>query len=129
MSAGQGLVTKPSKYSVAETIERLENVLAGKGIKVFARIDHSGEAEKAGLKMLPAQVLIFGNPKAGTPLMVAEPTAAIDLPLKVLVWQDQEGRVWLSYNSPDYLKQRFGLTDDLIKNVGVIEILASQALA
>src|SRR5271166_3493660 len=129
MSAGQGLVTKPSKYSVAETLERMENVLAGKGVKLFARIDHSGEAEKAGLKMLPAQVLIFGNPKAGTPLMVAEPTAAIDLPLKVLVWQDQEGRVWLSYNSPDYLKQRFGLTEDLIKNVAVIEILASQALA
>jgi len=129
MSAGQGLVTKPSKYSVAETLERMENVLAGKGIKLFARIDHSGEAEKAGLRMLPAEVLIFGNPKAGTPLMVAEPTAAIDLPLKVLVWQDQEGRVWLSYNSPDYLKQRFGLTDDLIKNVGVIETLASQALA
>ena len=129
MSAGQGLVTKPSKYSVAETLERMENVLAGKGVKLFARIDHSGEAEKAGLKMLPAQVLIFGNPKAGTPLMVAEPTAAIDLPLKVLVWQDQEGRVWLSYNSPDYLKQRFGLTDDLIKNVAVIEVLSSQALA
>lgn len=105
-AADTGLVTKASKYSVADTVTRLEAVLKSSGMTVFARIDHRAEAEKVGLTMRPAQVIIFGNPKGGTPLMVASPTVAIDLPLKALVWEDAGGRVWLSYNAAAYLKSR-----------------------
>src|SRR5271170_8048826 len=111
-----GFVSKPSKYSVPETISRLSAILKAKGIAIFALVDHSGEAEKAGLKMRPTQLLIFGNPKGGTPLMLAAPSVAIDLPLKALVWQDEGGKVWLSFNSPDYLQQRHGFPIELEKN-------------
>ena len=125
MKAGEGIISKASKYSVAETLDRVEAVLRGKAITVFARVDHSGEAEKVGLKMRPTQLLIFGNPKGGTPVMVAAPLAAIDLPLKALAWQDDDGKVWLSYNDPEYLRKRFGLTEEEIKTIagigGVIE--------
>jgi uncharacterized protein (DUF302 family) len=94
---------------------------------VFALIDHSGEAEKVGLKMLPTKLVIFGNPKAGTPLMLAAPSSAIDLPLKILIWEDGQGKVWLSYNSPEYLKQRHGLPQELMQNITIIEMLASKA--
>jgi uncharacterized protein (DUF302 family) len=124
-----GFVSKPSKYSVPETIARLSAILKTKGIAIFALVDHSGEADKAGLKMRPTQLLIFGNPKGGTPLMLAAPSVAIDLPLKALVWQDEEGKVWLSFNSPDYLQQRHGFPADLEKNISVIEPLLDQALA
>jgi uncharacterized protein (DUF302 family) len=124
-----GFVSKPSKYSVTETISRLSAILKAKGIAVFALVDHSGEAEKAGLKMRPTQLLIFGNPKGGTPLMLAAPSVAIDLPLKALVWQDEGGKVWLSFNSPDYLQQRHGFPIELEKNIAVIEPLFDQALA
>jgi len=100
-----------------------------KGVAIFALIDHSGEAEKAGLKMRPTQLLIFGNPKGGTPLMLAAPSTAIDLPLKALVWEDADGKVWLSYNSPDYLQQRHGFPVDLEKNIAAIEPLLAQAVA
>ncbi len=106
---GEGIITKPSKYSVDETLNRLQAALRGKGIKIFAEVDHSGEAEKVGLKMPPTRLLIFGDPKGGTPIMLAAPLAAIDLPVKALVWQDQEGKVWLSYNDSEYVRQRFGL--------------------
>jgi len=129
MQPGEGIITKPSKYSAGETIERLEKEIRSRGIQIFARIDHSGEAQKAGLSMPPAEVLIFGNPKAGTPLMLASPTSALDLPLKVLVWQDSSGRAWLSYNDPKYLQARFALTDALIKNIAGIEHLVDAALA
>ena len=126
MMTGEGIISKASKYSVVETLDRVENVLRTKGIYVFARVDHSGEAEKVGLKMRPTQLLIFGNPKGGTPVMVAAPLAAIDLPLKALAWQDDDGKVWLSYNDPEYLKKRFGLTDEQIKTIsgigGLIEL-------
>ena len=112
-----GMVHLSSSHSVLETLKRLETIVLAKGLTVFARIDHSGEAAKAGLEMRPTQVLIFGGPKSGTPLMVASPTIAIDLPLKALVWEDDEGKVWLSYNSPDYLKQRHGIPDALIPNI------------
>jgi uncharacterized protein (DUF302 family) len=112
-----GLIHIRSHYSVPETIKRLESVLAAKNLTVFARVDHSGEAEKVGLTMRPTQLIIFGNPKSGTPLMVASPTLAIDLPLKALAWEDTEGKVWLSYNSPDYLKQRHAIPDELVKNI------------
>src|SRR5580704_3456180 len=114
---GNGLLQVASKYSVDETVRRLEAVLGERGLTVFAVVDHSGEAEKAGLKMRPTKLVIFGSPKAGTPVMVAAPTIAIDLPLKVLVAQDVEGKVWVSYNSPEFLQQRHGVPEDLIKNI------------
>src|SRR5208283_4583156 len=97
-----GIIDVSSRYSVPETLARLQSILQEKAITVFALIDHSGEAEKVGLSMRPTQLLIFGSPKAGTPLMVAAPRLAIDLPLKALAWQDELGKVWLSYNSPEY---------------------------
>jgi uncharacterized protein (DUF302 family) len=126
---GEGLITKPSKYSVPETMHRLETALAAKNIKIFAHVDHSGEAEKAGLKMPPTQLLIFGNPKGGTPVMLASPTSAIDLPLKALVWQDAEGKVWLSYNDPAYIQRRFGLPDDVMKPLVGLSAILEQAIA
>jgi len=127
MQSGDGIITKPSKHSVPETLDQLETALREKGIKVFARVDHSGEAERAGMKMPPTQVLIFGNPKAGTPAMLAAPTSAIDLPLKALAWQDGDGKVWLSYNDVEYLKRRFGLTDDAVKGIAAAAPLIEQA--
>jgi uncharacterized protein (DUF302 family) len=129
MKAGEGIISKESKYSVPETLDRVDGLLQSKGIKIFVRVDHSGEAEKAGLKMPPTQLLIFGNPKGGTPVMLAAPTAAIDLPLKALAWQDGDGKVWLSYNDPEYLKRRFGLTDDQIKTIAGTGSLIEQALS
>jgi uncharacterized protein (DUF302 family) len=105
-AADNGLVTKTSKHSAADTVTRLEAVLKSSGMTVFARVDHRAEAEKVGLAMRPAHLLIFGNPKGGTPLMAASPTVAIDLPLKALVWEDAGGRVWLSHNTAAYLKSR-----------------------
>lgn len=128
-NSGEGIISKPSKYSVPETLHRLETILTAKGIKIFALVDHSGEAEKAGLKMPPTLLLIFGNPKGGTPVMLAAPTAAIDLPLKALAWQDANGQVWLSYNDPEYLKRRFGLTDDVMKPLAGMGGVIEQALA
>jgi uncharacterized protein (DUF302 family) len=123
-----GMVHLSSQYSVAETLKRIETVLQGRNLTVFARIDHSGEAEKVGLKMRPTQVIIFGSPKGGTPLMVAAPTVAIDLPLKGLVWEDAEGKVWVSYNSPDYLKQRHNIPDELVKNIAGVGALFEEAV-
>jgi len=124
-----GLISKPSTHSVPETIQRLSDLLKSKGVAIFALVDHSGEAEKTGLKMRPTQLLIFGNPKAGTPLMVAAPSIAIDLPLKALAWEDAGGNVWLSYNSPEYLQQRHGFPPDLEKNLAAVEPLFAQALS
>ena len=129
MSSIPGFISKLSPHSVPETIQRLSALLKSKGVAIFALIDHSGEAEKAGLKMRPTQLLIFGNPKGGTPLMLASPSTAIDLPLKALVWEDADGKVWLSYNSPDYLRQRHGFPADLEKNIAAIEPLLAQAIA
>ena len=123
-----GIVDVASRYSVPETLARLQTILEEKSIKIFALIDHSGEAEKSGLSMRPAQVLIFGNPKAGTPLMVAAPRTAIDLPLKALAWQDEEGKVWLSYNSPEYLRERHGFPAELVKNIDGISALIQKAV-
>ena len=125
---GNGLLQVASKYSVDETVQRFEAVLAERGIKVFVVIDHSGEAEKAGLKMRPTKVVIFGNPKSGTPVMVAAPTLAIDLPLKALICEDDGGKVWISYNSPEYLQQRHGVPEELIKNIAVAGALAAKAV-
>jgi uncharacterized protein (DUF302 family) len=126
--SGTGLTHLPSPYSVADTLARLESVIASKGLTIFARIDHSGEAAKVGLTMQPTELLLFGSPKSGTPLMVASPTLAIDLPLKALVWQDVEGAVWLSYNSPEYLQQRHTIPDALIKNISGIRSICEEAV-
>jgi uncharacterized protein (DUF302 family) len=128
MNTGNGIISKTSKYSVPETLHRLETALSSKGIKIFALVDHSGEAEKAGLKMPPTQLLIFGNPKGGTPVMLAAPTSAIDLPLKALAWQDGGGQVWLSYNDPAYFQQRFGVSDDVMKPLVGLGTLIEQAI-
>jgi uncharacterized protein (DUF302 family) len=128
MASGKGVVSKPSAHSVEETIDRLEGVLREKNIHVFARIDQRAEAEKAGLEMPAMELLIFGNPKGGTPLMLAEPTIGIDLPLKAMAWEDRDGKVWLSYNAPEYLQDRFSISEDLIKNISVIGALIEQAL-
>ena len=111
-----------------ETLQRLQSLLSARGVQLFALIDHSGEAEKVGLKMRPTKLLIFGNPKGGTPLMVAAPALAIDLPLKVLIAEDENGKTQVSYNSPEYLQQRHGVPEDLIKNIAVVGPLVAKAL-
>jgi YD repeat-containing protein len=131
LAGDNGLVSKPSKYPVAETITRLEGVLKTQGMTIFVRLDHQAEAEKVGLQMRPAQLLIFGNPKGGTPLMVASPTAAIDLPLKALAWEDARGQVWLSYNALSYLRTRHDIQgqDALITNLDrALDALTTKAL-
>jgi uncharacterized protein (DUF302 family) len=126
-TSGAGIVTIPSHQSMDETIEKLEQILQAKGVKLFALVDHGGEAEKAGLRMPPTKLLIFGNPKAGTPLMVASPSIAIDLPIKILVAEDSEGKVWISYNDPAYLQERHGLPAELVPNIAVVQALAAKA--
>jgi len=123
----EGIVTRSSNHSVDQTVDRLKHILEAKGVTLFALIDHSGEAEKVGMKMPPTKLAIFGSPKAGTPLMLAAPSIAIDLPLKILVWEDGQGKVWLSYNTAEYLKERHGLPQELLPNIAVVETLAAQA--
>lgn len=120
-----GIIERPSRYSVEETVNRLKNILQDKGIMLFVLVDHSGEAEKVGMKMPSTKLLIFGNPKAGTPLMLARPTIAIDLPLKILIREDAKGKVWVSYNSPSYLEERHHLPPNLLQNIAVVENLAA----
>jgi uncharacterized protein (DUF302 family) len=124
---GAGIVNKPSNHSVDQTVDKLKGMLQAKGVTLFALVDHSGEAEKVGMKMRPTKLLIFGSPKGGTPLMLAAPSVAIDFPLKILVWEDSQGKVWLSYNSPEYLKERHGLPADLLPNIAVVEMLVAKA--
>lgn len=125
---GSNLVTKPSHYSVSETIDRIEQAVTAKGMKVFARIDHSGEAKNVGLTMQPTQLLIFGNPKGGTALMAARPISAIDLPMKALAWEDAEGKVWLTYNSPDLLQERHGVPAELASKLNPVGTLLERAV-
>ena len=127
MQKEEGIVKIPSRHSVDETVGKLEAILKSKGVTLFARVDHSGEAEKVGMKMPPTKLLIFGNPKGGTPLMLAAPSAALDLPLKILVAENSEGKVWISYNSPAYLKERHGFPDNLLPNIAVVQALATAA--
>jgi uncharacterized protein (DUF302 family) len=122
-----GIVRVPSTHSVDETVERLEDILRSKGIALFALIDHSGEAERVGMKMRPTKLLLFGSPEAGTPLMLADPSIALDLPLKILVSQDAEGKVWLSYNSPEYLVQRHELPKNLSGVLSAVRAVAAGA--
>ncbi len=128
-SPGIGIVHLSSPYPVPETLQRLEAVLQSRGLTIFARVDHSGAAAKIAMNMRPTQLIIFGSPKGGTPLMVASPTLAIDLPLKALVWEDSEGKVWVSYNTAEYLQQRHRIPDELLKNIAVIGPLLQSVVA
>jgi uncharacterized protein (DUF302 family) len=127
VTVDNGIVNEPTSHSVDQTVERLEAILQAKGVTLFALVDHSGEAAKVGMKMRPTKLLILGNPKAGTPLMLAAPSSAIDLPLKMLVWEDDQGKVWISYNSSQYLQKRHGLPHELLTNIAVVEALAAKA--
>ena len=127
MQKEEGIIKIASRHSVDETVDKLTTILKSKGVTLFAVIDHSGEAEKVGLKMPHTKLLVFGSPKGGTPLMLASPSAAIDLPLKILVAEDSQGKVWISYNSPEYLKERHGLPQNLLSNIAVVETLATAA--
>jgi uncharacterized protein (DUF302 family) len=127
MEFDNGIVSIPSNHSVEQTVEKLKAMLQAKGVTLFALVDHSGEAEKAGLKMRPTKLLIFGSPKAGTPVMLAAPSSAIDLPLKILIAEDSRGKVLISYNSSAYLQRRHGLPEELVQNLSVIETLATKA--
>jgi len=122
-----GIIDERSRHSVEQAVERLMALLHTKGVTLFALVDHSGEAAKVGMKMPPTKLLIFGNPKAGTPLMLAAPSVAIDLPLKILVWEDAQGTTWLSYNSPAYLQARHGVPEALLPNIAVVETLVRAA--
>ena len=123
---GNGIKSLPSMHTVDQTVERLRTMLQAKGITLFAVVDHSGEADKAGIKMPPTRLLIFGNPGAGTPLMLAAPTSAIDLPLKMLIWQEDKDMTW---NDPAYLQARHGFPAELTNNIAAVGILAANAAA
>lgn len=122
-----GLVDVPSNHSVDETVEKLKGILQTKGITLFAVIDHSVEAAKVGMEMRPTKLLIFGNPKAGTLVMLASPSSAIDLPLKILIWEDAQGKTWVTHNSTAYLQQRHNLPSELLPNIAVIDAFAKMA--
>jgi uncharacterized protein (DUF302 family) len=126
-TSDQGIINKPSNHPVDQTVEKLKGILRAKSVTLFALVDHSGEAEKAGMKMRPTKLLIFGSPKAGTSVMLAAPSIAIDLPLKILIWEDSQGKVWVSYNNPAYLQGRHSVPQELLKNIAVVETFADQA--
>ncbi len=126
-SPDSGIVVLPSKHSVDETVRRIEGVLQARGVTLFAVVDHSGEAAKAGLAMPNTKLLIFGSPAAGTPLMVAAPSAALDLPLKLLVAEDAAGAVTIAWNDPGYLRRRHGFPVELMANISVVEKMAEIA--
>lgn len=123
----RGIINKPSRHSVDQTVEKLKGTLQAKGITLFALVDHSGEAEKVGMEMPATKLLIFGNPKVGTPIMLAAPSIALDLPLKILVWEDAEGKVWTSYNSAAYLQARHGVPEGFVQGLAVVDAIATQA--
>ena len=126
-ATSNGIISIPSRHDVDATLAKLKAILDNKGVKIFAVVDHSGEAEKAGLQMRNTKLVIFGSPKAGTPLMLASPTIALDLPMKILVWEDAAGKVWVTYNSVEFLRQRHNLTPELAANIAVIDTLAAKA--
>jgi len=126
-ASDRGIVNVPVQHSVDETVTRVRGILEAKGVTLFALVDHSGEAAKAGMAMPPTKLLIFGSPKAGTPVMLAAPSIAIDLPLKILVWQDPAGKVWISYNSVEYLRERHNVPANLLQNLSAVEAIAAKA--
>ncbi len=126
-SRGNGIIDTPSPHSADETVEKLKGILQAKGVTLFTLVDHSGEAEKVGLRMRPTKLLIFGSPKAGTPVMLAAPSSALDLPLKTLIWEDAQGRAWVTYNSPTYLQERHRLPPELVQSIAAVETFAAKA--
>lgn len=124
-----GIQQVASPYTVPETVQRLEAILAAKGIPILGKVNHSAGAIAAGLSMRPTELLIFGNAKAGTPIMLAAPSAALDLPLKALIWEDSSGAVWVSYNTPEYLQQRHHFPQELIANIAGIRALVEAAVS
>jgi uncharacterized protein (DUF302 family) len=126
-TSGQGIVRIPGNHSVDETLDRLKEILRTKGVTLFAVVDHSGEAARAGMQMPNTKLLIFGSPKAGTPVMLAAPSAALDLPLKILVAEDSAGKAWISYNDPRFLAERHGLPAELAKVLAAAGTLANAA--
>ena len=124
----EGIVTRPSQFSVEETLARLQQIIASRNLTLFAHIDHSGEARQVGLTMQEAHVLIFGNPKGGTPLMIASPLLALDLPLKVLIWQSAGKQVWVSTTGVAYLRDRYNIPQELAGNISVVDAIIQQAL-
>jgi uncharacterized protein (DUF302 family) len=128
LATDNGIVDTPSPYSLEQTVERLRNVLQARGLTLFALVDHSGEAEKVGLNMPPTRVLIFGSPKGGTPAMLAAPSIAIDLPLKALIAEDGGGKVWISYNAPEFLGRRHNLPDALWPNISAVGAIVEEAV-
>jgi uncharacterized protein (DUF302 family) len=121
-----GIVSLPGHHSVDATVEKLKAILEAKHVRLFALVDHSGEARKAGMQMPNTKLLIFGNPAGGTPAMLASPTLALDLPLKILVWEDAEGKVWITYNNVEYLRTRHNVPAELVANLALIEALAAR---
>ena len=124
-----GLRILPTQHSVPQVLQRVESLARARGLTVFAQIDFSGDAERSGAALLPTGLVILGNPKAGTPLMAATPTAAIDLPLKILAWQDAESRRWVAYNEAEYLRARHGFPAELLQNIAALGVLAAAAAA
>ena len=127
LSGGKGIIDTPSNHSVDQTVDKLKGILEAKGVTLFALVDHSGEAARVGMKMRPTKLLIFGSPKAGTSVMLAAPSSAIDLPLKILIREDDHGKVWVSYDSPEYLQERHGVPKELLQNIAAAETLAAKA--
>src|ERR1700689_3576625 len=127
VSTVAGLRILPTRHSVADALSRLESLAKARGLTVFARIDFSGDAARSGLTMRPTGLVLLGSPKAGTPLMVANPTVAIDLPLKVLAWEDAQGKTWMAYNEPEYLQARHHFPNELVKNIAALGALAASA--
>lgn len=124
-----GVITRSSPLELATTVQRLLDLIESKGLKLFALVDHSGEAARAGLTMNETKLLVFGSPAAGTPVMAAAPLAALDLPLKTLVWADSDGRVWISYNDPEYLRSRYDLSEDLAGRLAGVGPMVEAATA
>ena len=126
--SAEGVSSKLSQFSVPETVRRLEETVRAKGLTIFARIDHAGGAREVGLEMRDEQLIVFGNPRSGTPLMVARPLVGLELPLRVLVWRDAEGRVWVSYNESAFIARRFALPEGMEKNIAGVPALVDAAL-
>ena len=126
--SADGVISKPSPYTVDETIRRLDEIVRGKGLTVFARIDHRAGAREVGLDMQDERVLVFGAPRAGTPLMVARPLVGLDLPLRVLVWRASDGRVWASYQDSAFITKRYDLPDGLEKNISGVAAFVDAVL-
>src|ERR1700694_3578519 len=128
-AAVAGLRILPTQHAVADLLQRVQSLARARGLTVFAQIDFSGDAERSGLRLRPTGLVMVGNPKAGAPLIDASPTVAIDLPLKILAWQDAQGQCWVAYNETEYLQLRHGFPPELMQNIAALGALAAAAAA